>query len=173
MNIRDAAINCEVRKIAYRQTKDGVVVSFVLHPNEVPSELANAHLGTRYMIALVEIGDDDQPKGGDRTEAGRISEQLDTAPRQETKTGGARSWDSMSAAQQAGILCADKAFQKFITEKNGWAWQPNDEQAAQYIRDYCDVQSRSNIDTTPGRRVLWDNLVAGFRTWQQYPELVG
>jgi hypothetical protein len=57
----DQAAYCEARKVAYRQTKDGLVVSFVVHPNDMPDELATAPLGTRYMLALAEIGDDEEP----------------------------------------------------------------------------------------------------------------
>jgi len=57
----DAAIHCEMKKVAYRQTKDGIVISFVLHPQEVPSELSTSHIGARYIAALVEIGDDEMP----------------------------------------------------------------------------------------------------------------
>lgn len=55
------AIHCEAVKAAYRQTKDGLVVSFVIHPNDMPNALAVAPLGTRYMLALAQIGDDEQP----------------------------------------------------------------------------------------------------------------
>jgi hypothetical protein len=51
----------EVKKIAYRQTKDGVVISFLVHPNEVVDTVAVAPLGTRYVAALVEIGDNEEP----------------------------------------------------------------------------------------------------------------
>lgn len=59
---RENAVHCEARKIAFRQTKDGVVISFVLHPDEVPNSLATAALGTRYVLALVELNDDETPK---------------------------------------------------------------------------------------------------------------
>lgn len=56
------ASHCEARKISYRQTKEGVVISFVLHPNEIPDSVATAALGTRYLLALVELNDDETPK---------------------------------------------------------------------------------------------------------------
>jgi hypothetical protein len=59
---RAAALSCEAKKHAYRQTQDGVVVSFVLHPQEVPDGLAISALGTRYMLALVEVDENEQPK---------------------------------------------------------------------------------------------------------------
>lgn len=55
------AVHCEALKVAYRQTKDGLVVSFVIHPNDMPDALAVAPLGTRYMLVVSQIGDDEQP----------------------------------------------------------------------------------------------------------------
>jgi hypothetical protein len=55
------AIYCEVKKLAYRQSKEGIVVSFLVHPQEVPDALAVAPLGQRYMLALAQIGDDERP----------------------------------------------------------------------------------------------------------------
>jgi uncharacterized OB-fold protein len=56
------ATHCEAKKHAYRQTQDGVVVSFVLHPQDMPEGLATAPLGTRYVLAFVELNDDETPK---------------------------------------------------------------------------------------------------------------
>src|SRR5215510_10997149 len=61
MNDTAPAVYCECRKAAYRQTAQGLVVSFVIHPHDVPEQLAIAPLGTRYMLAICEIGDDEQP----------------------------------------------------------------------------------------------------------------
>jgi len=55
---RQNASHCEVKKHALRQTQDGIVVAFVVHPSDVPASLQLAPLGTRYMLALVEIGED-------------------------------------------------------------------------------------------------------------------
>jgi hypothetical protein len=58
---RDNALHCEMVKYAYRQTKDGVVVSFVVHPNDVPRDLSMSAIGSRWMVALVQLGDDELP----------------------------------------------------------------------------------------------------------------
>jgi hypothetical protein len=55
------SVHCEARKVAYRQSRDGLVVSFVIHPNDMPDALAVAPLGQRYMLALAAIGDDEKP----------------------------------------------------------------------------------------------------------------
>jgi hypothetical protein len=55
------SFHVEAKKIAYRQSRDGLVVSFVIHPNDMPDALAVAPLGQRYMLALAAIGDDEKP----------------------------------------------------------------------------------------------------------------
>ena len=52
-------ITCEVLKSAWRQTKDGFVLSLVIHPQDVSSRLATAEIGTRFEMTLVEITDDE------------------------------------------------------------------------------------------------------------------
>src|SRR5262245_7514571 len=114
MNIRESAVHVTAKKIAYRQSKDGMVISFVLHPQEVPDKLATDPIGTSYMLALVEIDDaTGQPRGGDAHEPAKPT--VDTAPRSQATGGGARkSWGEMTPSAQAGLLCNDRAFQKYL-----------------------------------------------------------
>jgi hypothetical protein len=58
---RDSALHCEMVKYALRQNKDGVVVSFVVHPNDIPAALSTSHIGSRSWWRLVQIGDDERP----------------------------------------------------------------------------------------------------------------
>ncbi len=53
MNVEFDAI-----KIGYRQSKDGFVVSFSIHPNEMPMILANADIGSQWQITAVELDED-------------------------------------------------------------------------------------------------------------------
>lgn len=59
---RENAVHCEAKKYAFRQNRDGVVLSFVLHPNDLPASIATAAIGTRYVLALVELNDDETPR---------------------------------------------------------------------------------------------------------------
>ena len=52
------AITCDAIKIAYRQNKEGFVVSFSIHPQDMPAELANAPVGSQWQLQLVELDDD-------------------------------------------------------------------------------------------------------------------
>lgn len=55
--IREAALNAEVKLYAFRKTRDGTIISFVLHPNEMPDKLATADIGDCFVMALVPIED--------------------------------------------------------------------------------------------------------------------
>lgn len=44
-------------KYAYRQTKDGHVVSFVIHPNDVSLDLTNAPIGQRFELVLRQLSE--------------------------------------------------------------------------------------------------------------------
>ncbi len=77
----------------------------------------------------------------------------------------AKSWHDMSPAQQAGILCADKSFQKFCGAKN-------EETAAEWVRQTCGVESRSQIHEGDKSNDHWLTIVSRYRTWMHDPEYV-
>lgn len=150
------ALHVEAKLHAFRKTQDGVVVSFVVSPIDIPPALALDPLGTRYMLALAQIGDDEQPvppAGNPQPQA-----QEPTQPpsrREEPKE--RRPWDSLSPQQQAGILCADKGFQKWVCNQAGETWWGRDleEQAASWLRERLGVQSRRELaDNAEARAVL-------------------
>ena len=171
---RERAVNCEVRKIAYRQSKDGIVVSFVVHPNEVPAGLATSQLGTRYILALVELDDEDMPKVSEgavrtlprRRESSHQSvESRDQGAVDPSRPTSRKSWHEMTPAQQAGILCADKSFQT-------WLGVNNETDAAILVRAKCKVKTRSDIAYGEKTNDYWIDLVSKYRTWQLAAQVV-
>ncbi len=75
----------------------------------------------------------------------------------------------LSRAQQAGILCNDETFQNFANF-NGVSWTADDgpdevaEMTAQWVRKYCQVDSRRRLDVEEGGR-KWDQLRAEYDAW--------
>lgn len=145
----------EVRKVAYRQSKDGMVISFVLHPADAPEDLVTAPIGTRYMLAAVRIGDDEQPQ----------------APEPQQKQG-KRRWHEMPASQRAAILCKDETFIDWLIEwlvarpaLNIPTWNGEDatQWAADALRSYCGVHSRAHLDTNEGARRKFERLEEDFQ----------
>jgi hypothetical protein len=122
-----SAAHCEAKLHGFRRTADGVVVSFVLHPAEVPSMLALDPLGTRYMLAVAVIGDDEQPvatKTNQRSEAG--------------KQRYAAADPASQAVTRAALLPSDERFRK-------WASVGSQGHAEAFIRSWCHVKSRREI----------------------------
>ena len=105
MNIREMAEKCEAKLYAFRKSRDGMICSFVLHPSDVPQGLQLAPIGQRYVLAFVAIGDDEQPTGKD----GNNQQPAPASPPGRAK----KSWDQISPAEQAGIVCSDPSFHRF------------------------------------------------------------
>jgi hypothetical protein len=64
-----------------------------------------------------------------------------------------QSWSSMSRAQQAGILCADPQFQKWVGK----------EDPADYVRRVCHVSSRALLDSDNFAAQAFDAIKAAFQ----------
>ena len=47
----------EALKVAVRQDKEGYILTLRIHPNDVPEELLRSWVGSRYGVAMVEIGE--------------------------------------------------------------------------------------------------------------------
>lgn len=131
---RQHALTIEAKKHAYRQTQDGVVIAFVVHPDDVDPVLASAPLGTRYTVALVQMSDENEPVGGP------------------TKT---VAWEQMANSQQAGIRCNDDRFKS-------WVARQSPKTPENFVRDTCGVKSRRELDEgSPATK--WQQLDAQFR----------
>lgn len=93
----------------------------------------------------------------------RLQETKPEQPQREKKR-----WEDMTAAQQAGVLCNDPTFTKFLQEHHGI----QDDDAAGFVRGYCVVNSRKDIGKEPFSLKAWETLVGDYRAWQHEPEYV-
>jgi|TARA_Y100000052_G_C2941133_1_gene80685 hypothetical protein len=133
MRGEDIAESFEAKKYAYRQTKDGMVLSFVLHPDDVPKEMATAPIGQRYMVACAQIDDHENP----------------IRPRATT--------DAEKALARANLICRDETYIQWV-RMNYYQWHvvdetlEDEEYAAEVIRFICGIGSRSELKTNPEAR---------------------
>jgi hypothetical protein len=173
-----SAGNFEAKKWGYRQTQEGIVISFLCHPNDVSPEIACAPLGTHYMVAFAKIGDDGQPeiitpkpKERDRTEerkqnAAQLEEiRRATASQAEETKRHKRAWDQLMPTEQAGIRCQEPEFVEFLANKLHFLAAAYDD-AADFVRTYCEVDSRSELNTNSKAGAKWKALDAQFLEWQ-------
>lgn len=79
-----------------------------------------------------------------------------------------KSWQEMPPVQQAGMLCDDPLFQKFMRETSEFTH--ND--IPLMVRQHCGVESRKGIlpGTDAGNK--WDSLVSDYRAWVREVEIV-
>lgn len=166
---RKVAMACEAKKHAYRQTQDGVVVSFVLHPQEVPEGLAIAPLGQRYQLAMVALNDDDTPREEVVQHGANPRNNAQPASVPEPVRA-PQHWDNMTPAAQSGMLCHEMSFQKFIKEL-GYPCSGN-ESARSFVIKHCRVKSRADIVRGDKSNDYWMDLVAKYRAWMREPSVV-
>lgn len=134
----------EAKKHSYRQTQDGIVISFVVHPDDVSSELALAPLGTMYMIGFAKVGDDSKPEVGPKKERTPFGE--------------------LSLSAQAAIRSGDPEFMEFMLSQGFSNHESHD--IAQWIRECCAVDSRAEFNTDECAANRWKALDGQFRQWQ-------
>lgn len=170
---RNSALQLEVKKDGLAQRQDGRwQLKVIIHPNDMPAALSLAPMGTRYMAALVEIGDDEQPvnrKGGDASAKQQPAHTKQ--PRQPSSSAdGAerRSWGDLPPAQQAGIRCAEPAFWRFLNETSSEADViDNADKAATYVRLICGIESRAELTGDHRARLIWRDLDSKYRAWME------
>jgi hypothetical protein len=145
----------EARKIAYRQTKDGIAITFQIHPNDAHDDLRDAPLGQRYLLVPLRLSDDEQPESGqsipDPASLVRSDGQAhEGAPKPK------RHWHQLLPSQRAGILCHDAAFQQ-------WANVESEEEAAEWLRKRCCVFSRAHLDKDDDSRRKFERIEEDFQ----------
>lgn len=138
---RQNAIPLEVKKDGLQQRQNGDwVLRLVIQAADMDQRLTNAAMGTRFMAALVEVGDDEQPKPN----------KMD--------------WREMTPASQAAIRCGDQQFRKYLAAEHGLETKDKEE-AATAVRNLCGVASRMELATNHKARALWHSIDSSYRDW--------
>jgi FtsP/CotA-like multicopper oxidase with cupredoxin domain len=132
-------------KVAMRQTKDGYALTLVIHPNDVPPGLFGSPVGQRYVAALVELDDHEQP----------------VQPRKGVEEPGPL------AVQYAGMLCREPGFWHWLNGYIDFGIPKviDEATAAAALRQKLGIKSRSEIGTDPGVQDEFHRLAADYREW--------
>jgi hypothetical protein len=161
---RNNAISLEAKKDALSQRQSGDWrVSFTVQGIDMDTRLTQAPMGTRYVMVLVEIGENEEP----------AQQEVPAASRQDSPPishpdGAARQkmdWRELQPAAQAGIRCADPVFIAYLKEQQPNAWRAHQD-AASLVRWICGVKSRSELGTNHLARVMWKTLDDQFQAWK-------
>tara|TARA_R110001606_G_scaffold36449_2_gene104347 strand:+ start:1043 stop:1540 length:498 start_codon:yes stop_codon:yes gene_type:complete len=130
----------EVKKHAYRQTREGTIVSFLIQPDDVAEllgqELSVSEIGARYMLGIV-----------------RLDEETDYPVIPEEVTIGER------AMRRAVMLCKDPSYQSWVRLNIHSKWAnvgmtseevdslDDYELATHVMRSVCEIISRKDFKT--------------------------
>jgi hypothetical protein len=153
-------VKAEAVKVSYRQTKDGMVVAFAIHPNDMPPELALAPVGTRVLLAVAELTDEaptrearaplgNQEQGSEA--AGRTSSTSNKSRSEQGKAAYAMKDEGERAVTRAAMLCDEPMFQNWLAKRRGQTWHPGLSEAtrsgrtAVMLREELDIESRREI----------------------------
>jgi hypothetical protein len=82
-----------------------------------------------------------------------------------------RRFEELKSAMQAGIRCSVPAFWRFIGENFTFRAAPvSEEDAADFVRKYCGVSSRSALNLDPKAAAKWQELDARYMLWLREPQ---
>jgi hypothetical protein len=134
-------IQFEGVKTGLRQSKEGYNLTLAVHPDDLPDDLMRDFVGSRYMVVMVRIGDEEQP----------INREVEFA-------GG-------HAVKIAGMLCRDPDFWSFVFDVHGDEITSESE-CVQWLQIFLDINSRSELKINVKARELFIQLRKGFDKWK-------
>jgi hypothetical protein len=135
-------IQFEGIKSSLRQTKDGYSLTLSVHPDDLPDDLMRDFVGSRYMVVMVRIGDNEQP----------ISRELE--------------FPGDYAVKMAGMICRDSDFWAWLSEK-GWATVDSEKDCAAWLSDFLNIQSRKELKENEEIRNAFNKLRQEYEKWKR------
>jgi len=146
-DIEDGAQYFEGSLMILRKDKNGWVFGLSVHPNEAPTPLLDAPLGTRFRCVLFQIGDDEKIV---------VPAAVHRSPE----------------VAKAGELCRDPSVrqfmaQRFYEQREGTTdikdWNPIDEAECSHIlKKVLGVQSRAELSENKGAADQFREIVGDF-----------
>ena len=130
-------IQFEAVKISMTQSSDGIVLKLGIHPDDLSDKLFSDYVGSRYMVAMAKIMDDEQPEPT-RDDIKRVK-------------------DSCCA------LCREPKFQAWLLRDQGV--DVNENNAVSFLREQLGISSRSELDTNSIARAAFIDIREEFQLW--------
>ena len=130
-------IQCEVVKIAMTQDKNGHILKVAIHPNDLPKDLILDPLGTRYVMVLAKLNDQDEV----------------VKPKEKS--------EGDKAVDIAGLLCRNPRFVHWLSDI-GYSAGDSQSDAIEAIREMCSIKSRSELATNEDARRKFNQLKTEF-----------
>jgi hypothetical protein len=132
--------NFEGVKVALKQDKTGFVLTLSIHPDDLPEEILRDFVGARYQVVMVRLNNEERPMNREQEYSG-------------------------DGVRTAGMLCRDPQFQKFLYD-GGHIFIANEEEATIWIKEYLDIQSRSEIKESQRAQEMLRGVQQEFSAWK-------
>jgi hypothetical protein len=133
-------IQFEGVKVALKQDKTGYVLTLSMHPDDIPEELLRDFVGARYQVVMVRLDGHEEPM--DRQ----------------------NEFEGDRAIRIAGLLCRDPQFWAYLYEDNQ-ILEAKEKETTDWLRDYLNIPSRSELKTNPQARILLDMIHKEYNAW--------
>lgn len=155
----------EAKLSAKRETSAGIYLTFQVEPADYTSDLATLRVGSSLMMGWSEVVNTKvEPIVVDPSDFGGVTDLM----RGEKAIKERKPFPSLPLSQQAALRCQDNDFKLFICASNS-------EHAAEYVRKYCGVSSRSEIKAGENSGKDWVLLETKYQQWRtdhQYADAV-
>jgi hypothetical protein len=133
------AAHFEAVKISMSQSKDGTVLRLGLHPDDVPPSLYSDWVGSRYMVAMVRLDEQEQPvEMNNRSEIEKIK-------------------------SSCGALCRNPKFQKWLLL--GTDMDVNENNAIHVLKERLEINTRAEFDDNVHARMGFIDMREEFTEW--------
>lgn len=149
---------------------NGIYLTLLVNPADATGDLSQLRVGSTLMIAWAETVNAEVEKielpNPNRAAKG---EDAQASPREKPK----RAFKDLPLSQQAALRCENEMFRRFLLQRTGSTALGFD--APQYVRHWCGVASRSDLDVDPPAADLWRRLDTEYQTWladEQYAESI-
>jgi hypothetical protein len=130
-------IKFEGVKTGLRQSKDGYMLSIAVHPDDIPDDLVKDFVGSRYMVVMVRLDDEDKPV--------------------------VRAHHP--AVSMAGMLCREPEFWGYVSMK--FNEEINSEgECAEWFKFHFDIGSRAELKTNKEASAAFVKLKEGYEAWK-------
>ena len=147
-DVKELALKFEAVKVSMSQDKNGTNLRLCIHPDDVPQELHHHWVGSRYMVAMVKLNDENEPE---------LSE--DQVRRQRL-------------FKSAIMVCKEESFWAYMADTNPFSLDGkinSEEGCAKHLRDRLGISSRSDLKKDNDALNKFENMLLDYRDYKELP----
>ena len=147
-DVKELALKFEAVKVSMSQDKNGTNLRLCIHPDDVPQELHQHWVGSRYMVAMVKLTDEDEPE---------LSEDQIRKQR---------------LFKSAIMVCKEKSFWSYLDDNSHFGLETSinsEEGCAKQLRDRLGISSRSELKTNNDALNKFENMLIDYRDYKELP----